>query len=151
VSALDTIASFSSRGPVTVDGSNRIKPDIVAPGVSIRSSVPGNGYSQLSGTSMATPHVSGAVALLWSAAPWLAGHVPETEELLRSTAVHLTSEEQCGGVSGASIPNPVFGWGRLDIGAAVASALSSNQPPTPAPRIPVSRRRSSSRTISPRG
>jgi hypothetical protein len=76
--------------------------------------------------------------------------VPETEELLRATAVGLTSEEQCGGVSGASIPNPVFGWGRLDIGAAVASALSSARPPPPAPRIPVSRRRSGSRVLSPR-
>jgi serine protease AprX len=151
VSALDTIASFSSRGPVTVDGSNRIKPDLVAPGVSIRSSVPGDGYSHLSGTSMATPHVSGAVALLWSAAPWLAGRVVETENLLRSTAVHLTSDEQCGGIPGTSIPNPIFGWGRLDVGAAVTSALSSGQPPTPAPRVPVSRRRSPSRTISPRG
>ena len=151
VSAGDTIASFSSRGPVTVDGSNRIKPDIVAPGVSIRSSVPGDGYSQFSGTSMATPHVSGAVALLWSAAPWLAGHVPETEELLRTTAVRLTSDQQCGGISGSAVPNPIFGWGRLDVLAAVFAALGEAQSPPPAPRIPVSRRRSGSRTVSPRG
>jgi subtilisin family serine protease len=39
----DTIASFSSRGPVTVDGSERIKPDIVAPGVKVRSALPGCG------------------------------------------------------------------------------------------------------------
>jgi subtilisin family serine protease len=150
VSALDTIASFSSRGPVTADGSNRMKPDIVAPGVSIRSSVPGDGYSRFSGTSMATPHVSGAVALLWSAVPSLRGHVPETEELLRATAVRLTSEQECGGVAGSAIPNPVFGWGRLDIAAAVSSALASAPPPSPAPRVPVSRRRSGSRTLSPR-
>ncbi len=151
VSAGDIIASFSSRGPVTVDGSNRIKPDIVAPGVSIRSSVPGDGYSRFSGTSMATPHVSGAVALLWSAAPWLAGHVPETEELLRTTAVRLTSDQECGGISGSAVPNPIFGWGRLDVFAAVSTALGISQPPPPAPRIPVSRRRSGSRTVSPRG
>src|ERR1039458_1392180 len=41
----DNIAGFSSRGPVTVDGSNRLKPDVSAPGVNIRSSVPGNGYA----------------------------------------------------------------------------------------------------------
>ena len=41
----DTIASFSSRGPVTIDGSNRLKPDISAPGVSIRSSHPGGSYT----------------------------------------------------------------------------------------------------------
>lgn len=151
VSVADTIASFSSRGPVTADGSNRMKPDIVAPGVSIRSSVPGNGYSRFSGTSMATPHVSGAVALLWSAVPSLAGHVPETEELLRATAVRLTSEQLCGGVPGSSIPNPIFGWGRLDVAAAVSAALASAQPPSPAPRVPVNRRRASSRTLSPRG
>jgi subtilisin family serine protease len=151
VSVADTIASFSSRGPVTADGSNRMKPDIVAPGVSIRSSVPGDGYSRFSGTSMATPHVSGAVALLWSAAPWLAGHVPETEELLRATAIPLTSDQQCGGVPGTAVPNPVFGWGRLDIFAAVSTVLAPVQPPAPAPRIPVSRRRSGSRTLPPRG
>jgi subtilisin family serine protease len=151
VSVADTIASFSSRGPVTADGSNRMKPDIVAPGVSIRSSVPGDGYSRFSGTSMATPHVSGAVALLWSAAPWLAGHVPETEQLLRATAVPLTSDQQCGGIPGTAVPNPVFGWGRLDIFAAVSTALAPVQPPAAAPRIPVSRRRSGSRTLAPRG
>jgi subtilisin family serine protease len=147
---IDTIAGFSSRGPVTVDGSNRMKPDVVAPGVSIRSSVPGDGYSRSSGTSMATPHVSGAVALMWSAAPWLAGHVPETEELLRATAVRLTSEQQCGGVEGSAIPNPIFGWGRIDVAAAVSAALASQAPSPPAPRVPVTRSRPESRTLSPR-
>ena len=121
-SLVDTIAGFSSRGPVTADGSNRVKPDVVAPGVSIRSSIPGATYTRFSGTSMATPHVAGAVALLWSAVPALANHVPETEELLRATAVRLTSEEECGGVSGSAVPNPVYGWGRIDIAAAVAVA-----------------------------
>ena len=145
----DTIASFSSRGPVTIDGSNRMKPDLVAPGVSIRSSVPGNTYSRFSGTSMAAPHVSGAVALLWSAVPSLAGRVPETEALLRSTAVRLTSDQSCGGIPGSAIPNPVFGWGRLDVAAAVA-AMRVAEPPAPAPRIPVSRGRNGSRTVPPR-
>ena len=55
----DNIAGFSSRGPVTVDGSGRIKPDVSAPGVSIRSSVPGGGYQGgWQGTSMASPHIA---------------------------------------------------------------------------------------------
>ncbi|MEO8347671.1 MAG: S8 family serine peptidase [Acidobacteriota bacterium] len=145
----DTIASFSSRGPVTVDGSNRMKPDVVAPGVSIRSSVPPGAYSRFSGTSMASPHVAGAVALLWSAVPALAGHVSATEALLRSTAVRLFSEQVCGGVSGSAVPNPVFGWGRIDVAAALA-AVPVVAPPSPAPRIPVGRVRTGSRTVSPR-
>jgi subtilisin family serine protease len=149
-SLADTIASFSSRGPVLADGSSRLKPDVVAPGVSILSSVPPADYGHLSGTSMATPHVSGAVALIWSAAPWLANHVPETEELLRATAVRLTSDQQCGNVPGSAIPNPVFGWGRIDVAAAVFAALAPTSPPAPAPRIPVNRARPGSRTISPR-
>src|SRR5499427_31145 len=69
VNSTDTIASFSSRGPVTRDGSNRTKPDITAPGTSVRSATNSGDadYAIASGTSMATPHIAGAMALLWSA------------------------------------------------------------------------------------
>jgi uncharacterized repeat protein (TIGR01451 family) len=117
-SSTDSVASFSSRGPVTVDGSNRLKPDISAPGVSIRSSVPGGGYAGgWSGTSMAAPHVAGAVALLISQEPDLAGHVTEIENLLNSTALPRQTSEACGGTNG-QIPNNVYGWGRFDALAA---------------------------------
>jgi minor extracellular serine protease Vpr len=62
----DRLADFSSRGPVT--GTWEIKPDIVAPGVAINSTVPG-GYLSLQGTSMAAPHVAGACALIKQAHP----------------------------------------------------------------------------------
>ena len=65
----DTIAGFSSRGPVVVDSSFRIKPTRAAPGQNIRSSVRNGGYSSFSGTSMAGPHVVGLVALILSARP----------------------------------------------------------------------------------
>jgi len=149
-SLADTIAGFSGRGPVTADGSNRMKPDVVAPGVNIRSSFPSAGYIRFSGTSMAAPHVSGAVALVWSAAPGLAGRVAETEDLLRKTAVRLTSDQECGGVAGSSVPNPVFGWGRIDVAAAVTAALEAAPLQPPAPRLPVSRVRPPSRAIPPR-
>ncbi len=117
----DTIASFSSRGPVTVDGSMRLKPDISAPGTSTRSSTNTSivSYASKSGTSMATPHVAGAVALLWSAQPGLRGDVDATENILNQTAVHISST-LC---SSSGWPNNVFGFGRLDIKAAVDQAL----------------------------
>ncbi len=62
----DGVANFSSRGPVTVDWT--MKPDIIAPGVNILSTVPA-GYEMLNGTSMATPHVAGAIALMKEAKP----------------------------------------------------------------------------------
>ena len=114
----DNIAAFSSRGPVTIDGSNRRKPDVSAPGVGIRSSYPGGGYTNMSGTSMAGPHVAGAVALLISAYPGLAGKVDQIENILEQSAVHLTSDEGCGGDSATAVPNNVYGWGRIDVLAA---------------------------------
>lgn len=110
----DGIASFSSRGPVTVDGSNRLKPDISAPGVGIRSSVPTGGYGNSSGTSMAGPHVAGLVALLLSARPDLEGHVEEIEQIIERAALPLTSSQGCGGDSTTMVPNNTFGYGRIE-------------------------------------
>ncbi len=115
-SGTDTLASFSSRGPVTADGSLRRKPDIAAPGTEICSSIPGGFYScSYSGTSMAAPHVAGAVALLWSAYPALRNQISATEQILNDSAVHISSTE----CSSAGWPNNTFGYGRLDIKAAV--------------------------------
>jgi subtilisin family serine protease len=125
-SATGEIAGFSSRGPVNMDGSNRVKPDITAPGVAVRSALRNGGYSFLSGTSMAAPHVAGAVALLWSARPELRGKIDLTENIINESAVRVDSAE-CGA---NTIPNNVFGYGRLDIKAAVdlaATTLSSTE------------------------
>ena len=103
----DEIASFSARG----DGQDgTIKPNISAPGVNVRSSVPGDGYASLSGTSMASPHLAGAVALLWSAAPALIGDIEGTRDLLDATAID-TDDTSCGGTAD---DNNVYGEGRLD-------------------------------------
>ena len=109
------IASFSARGPGQ-DGTT--KPNISAPGVSVRSSLPGGGYGTASGTSMASPHVAGAVALVWSAAPTLMGDIPATRALLDETAVD-TSDLTCGGTTEN---NNVWGQGKLDAQALVAAA-----------------------------
>jgi serine protease AprX len=110
----DSIAYFSSRGPVTVDLSNRLKPDVTAPGVDIRSSVPPNSYGYSNGTSMAAPHVTGLVALLLQARPDLRGNVDALELLIREAAVPLTTTEGCGGNGPADVPNNVYGYGRID-------------------------------------
>jgi serine protease AprX len=120
----DTIASFSSRGPVTVDGSNRLKPDISAPGIALRvASFQGGYQSNFSGTSGSAPHVAGAIALLWSAAPQMIGQVAASEDLLKSTAVPLTSTQDCGSFSGSVVPNAVFGSGRLNVSAAANAVI----------------------------
>jgi subtilisin family serine protease len=122
----DTVATFSSRGPVTIDGSNRIKPDIMAPGTSTRSSyrTSDTAYSSLSGTSMAGPHVAGGVALLLSAFPSLIGNVNAIESRLTSSAKPITlSSTTCSSAAGA-VPNNVYGYGRLDVGCAIPAKVS---------------------------
>ncbi len=130
VDSSNQIASFSSRGPFTYNGITYQKPDLVSPGLvsayqGIRSSVPGNIYALMQGTSMAAPHVAGAVALLWSAYPNLRGKVADTENLLRMTAKAIPGNpsDPCspGGPSGT--PNYQYGYGLLNVQAAYAYLL----------------------------
>jgi serine protease AprX len=110
----DEINYGSSRGPVTVDGSNRMKPNVSAPGTYVRSSVPGGGYSLATGTSMAAPHVTGLVALMISKDPSLAGQVGTIETLIEKFAVPRLATQDCGDLPGNQVPNNVYGWGRID-------------------------------------
>jgi subtilisin family serine protease len=120
----DVIAVFSSRGPVTADGSNRLKPDVCAPGEDLRVANPAGGYDHgFSGTSGSTPEVAGAAALLWSAAPQLIGQTTATADLLRQTATPLTTAQNCDPYPGSAVPNAVYGYGRIDIAAAVEVAV----------------------------
>ncbi len=107
---LDRVASFSSRGPSPW---NETKPEIVAPGVQIRSTLPGGSYGSHSGTSMAAPHVTGLVALLLQADPTLS--VDDVERILTTTARPL----------GDPVPNNDAGWGRIDAYRAAAVALQA--------------------------
>jgi subtilisin family serine protease len=108
----DTIASFSSRGPTCWGGS--IKPDVVAPGVNVRSSVPGGGYSAAySGTSMAAPHVTGVLALLRNAQPNLS--YEDAMSILKTTAFW--------GATWGTRPNNNYGYGLVQADTAIDMAL----------------------------
>ncbi len=119
-----TLADFSSQGPITwaaasdegfAPGTVVGKPDFVAPGEFVMSSVPG-GWAEMSGTSMAAPHVAGAVALLRQAAPTMT--VDQVVATLKATADDL----------GAQGPDNQFGAGMVDVFAAVKSVVGA--PPT---------------------
>jgi subtilisin family serine protease len=105
----DRVARFSSRGPSPWE---ETKPDLSAPGVGILSSLPGGGLGQMSGTSMAAPHVAALAALLRQANPALS--VDALETVLRDTARPL----------GAIQPNNDYGWGLIDAYAAAVIAGS---------------------------
>jgi hypothetical protein len=115
------IADFSSRGPshCTPDGAAAIKPDIAAPGVNVRSSLPGGSYGTLSGTSMASPHVNGVVALMRQACPELT--VEQVKQILYDTAYDL----------GPAGEDNSYGWGMIDAYAAVTMALYQCAPHPP--------------------
>lgn len=115
----DAMAGFSSRGPVLSDLSMRVKPNVVAPGVSTLSSTINGEYASFSGTSMAGPHVAGLVALLMSAEPKLIGRVDDVRAIIEQTAVPIAHGETCGGTSDADIPNNTSGYGRIDAYEAV--------------------------------
>ena len=102
----DDVANFSGRGPSLW---GEIRPHVAAPGVDVRSSLPGGAYGSKNGTSMAAPHVSGIAALLRSVSPTLS--ITRTAFLITSTAAPL----------GASLPNNDSGWGLVDAFACVAA------------------------------
>lgn len=106
-------ADFSRRGPGPY---NNIKPDVTAPGVNIRSSVPGGYESGWSGTSMSAPAVSGTAALILSANASLS--IEEVEELLKETAIPLADEDDSGD------PNNGYGYGLIDAFEAVSRVAS---------------------------
>lgn len=111
------LASFSSRGPVLADGSNRMRPDVAAPGVSVNSSIRGASYASFSGTSMASPHTAGAVALLWSAKPQVHRLLGITRCMMIQAArsvLQLGSPQTCGGTVAANRPNNFWGYGLVD-------------------------------------
>lgn len=106
------IAGFSSRGPSGCDGVTK-KPEVVAPGVAVRSSINNGGYGTLNGTSMAGPHVSGMFALLRQANPDL--DVTTMKQIIMNTARDL----------GPSNEDNHFGWGMVDAYEAVLAALQT--------------------------
>jgi len=132
----DRLADFSSRGPVT--GTWEIKPDIVAPGVAINSTIPG-GYLSLQGTSMAAPHVAGACALIKQAHPeWTPEQI---KAALMNTAKPLekrnadtgrvaekrTVSEGSAKTSGDMLESPYYrtfeqGAGRIQVNEAIKAA-----------------------------
>jgi subtilisin family serine protease len=123
VGALDinsVLASFSSKGPGIF---RRLKPDFVAPGANVRSSwsTSDTTYANLSGTSMAAPHVSGAIALMRADTP--SATLKDLYFALRDTTVkglpNPPDPDSCGGRSYTIYPNAIYGYGRIDVLGAV--------------------------------
>ena len=126
----DSIADFSSRGPAPDTGLyadttywsrpdwNFIKPDICAPGVGIRSSLPNGQYDSWDGTSMATPHVTGVIALMLEKNP----------SLDYETVYDILTNHAVDTLSGITYPNNDYGWGRINALLAIENTPSLTEP-----------------------
>jgi len=126
----DNIASFSARGPAPNQSPwndpqywprpdwNRIKPNISAPGVNVRSALRTGGYGYMSGTSMATPHVAGAIAILFQKNPSL-----DFETVYSLLLDYADKPSQ-----GAPYPNNNYGWGRLNVYQSLLHTPTPNMP-----------------------
>ncbi len=126
-----TIASFSSRGPSAFGHAPYTKPNISAPGVSVCSSIPTNSWScSYSGTSMASPHTAGAVALIWQACPSLKGNIDATFQLLQNNA-DTPPAGNCSAPGDGG--NYTYGYGYLNVLAAVNACAGGNPTATPGP------------------
>lgn len=126
-------ATHSNWGPTDnldainpVTGFENLKPQVIAPGVNIRSSTNGSDTQYQggwSGTSMSAPHVTGLIALIWSAAPCLIGDYATTETLIEQTATHIVYDDGSP-LTPTNYPNFATGWGEIDALAAVQEALT---------------------------
>jgi len=106
VDEYDVVATFSSRGPSPW---GEVRPHVAAPGVHVRSSVPGGAYASMNGTSMAAPHASGVFALLRSVSPSVT--ITRATTVITSTTMPL----------GEDVPSNDTGWGRIDAFSAVVA------------------------------
>ncbi|ODM97990.1 Serine protease AprX [Orchesella cincta] len=120
----DALAESSSSGP-SVEG--RLKPDLTAPGVLIRSAwgTSDSAYETISGTSMAAPHVAGAATLLLSRNPNLT--YAEVKELLQNNADRDLQDTgaECGGIPSTEFPNNQYGYGRINVRRALEAAINA--------------------------
>jgi minor extracellular serine protease Vpr len=136
----DILASFSSRGPPILQSpgvgvgqpQDKIKPDVVAPGVNVYSSVPSFAcasppcFAFFQGTSMATPHVAGSAALLKQLHPnW-------SPEQVKSALVNSAHRPVKSSTTGSTLSNPMNrGAGRIDLAAASQVSATLETSPTP--------------------
>jgi subtilisin family serine protease len=114
----DAISEFSSRGPVAVERTGFVKPEITAPGSGIDSTVPANGHEVLNGTSMSAPHVAGAAALLRQLHP---DYAPDAiKNLLIHTAQSLQADIYIQGAGRLDVARAVFG-SRVTVDAGIVN------------------------------
>ncbi len=126
-------ANHSNWGPtdnadtVNPRGYPYLKPQVVAPGVSIRSAYKGSDtdYQSMNGTSMSAPHVAGLIALVWDAAPCLIGDYAHTETIIEESATAIPYATGGSPPPGSgNVPNYATGWGEINANAAVQLAIN---------------------------